>query len=242
MASRISPEQVEQTLDAMVESLRLESLRRFWQQKFFEEETEAAKRAIFVEGWLPLESVAAHSWHVADGVLLVCPLAFQGTLNLGKAVALAVLHDKMEMVTGDWGPVGDGEGTGTHASHAARRAAKTAAVARYLASLPAAVSVPQAKLFAELAAGASDEARAVKAIDKLQGLVWVMVRKGGDISDEHLRFNLSYTTPVTRTCPEVAPFVLAAHHRMCLSVGDFRHTNGTELYERFAVELLSEAA
>jgi 5'-deoxynucleotidase YfbR-like HD superfamily hydrolase len=139
--------------------------------------------AVSVEGKLPLESVAAHSWHVADAVLTVGPLAFEGRLNLGKTVALAVLHDKLEMYIGDWDPVGDGSGKGTHAFDPVRRAEKQLAEERaaeeYLSRLPAGAQRTQAKLLGELAGGETDEARAVKALDKLQGLVYVTAKKAG---------------------------------------------------------------
>ena len=244
--ARLSEEDVELALDALAEGLKLQALRRFWGQVYWETETEAARTAVAAEGRLPLESVAAHSWHVADAVLVVGPLAFEGRLNLGKAVALAVMHDKLEMFIGDWDPVGDGTGKGTHAFDPARRAEKQMAEERaaeeYLSRLPAGTQGPQARLLDELAAGVTDEARAVRALDKLQALVYLTVKKAGTSTDAGLRFLLTYEAPVTRSCPEVAPFIFAAQRRLFRSVGEHRGIDGTVLYERFAFELLATQA
>jgi hypothetical protein len=56
---------------------------------------------------------------------------------------------------------------------------------------------PQADLLAEIAGNATNEARLVNAVDKLQAVVSLMARTGGQVGDDHLRFALSFTTPAT---------------------------------------------
>jgi hypothetical protein len=49
-------------------------------------------------------------------------------------------------------------------------------------------------LFHELLVGTTDEAKFVKAIDKMQAFAFVHVRKRGNLSDGHLRFTLKYSS------------------------------------------------
>jgi 5'-deoxynucleotidase YfbR-like HD superfamily hydrolase len=39
----------------------------------------------------------------------------------------------------------------------------------------------------------SPEARFIKTVDKLEALLFVLIKKDGHFTDEHLRFNLEYT-------------------------------------------------
>src|SRR6185369_4217888 len=58
-------------IDAILWSMRLCSIRRYFHQRFWENETAEAEYASRVEASPRLESVADHSWHVADTVLLL---------------------------------------------------------------------------------------------------------------------------------------------------------------------------
>ena len=84
-------------------------MRRFYKQPFWESESESAARAADVEGEIRLESVADHSWKVADAVLRRG--RHFAKLDRARALELAVLHDKLELLTGDLSPI-DADGTG----------------------------------------------------------------------------------------------------------------------------------
>src|SRR5438874_1376955 len=104
-------------------SLGLQTIRRYLDQRHWTEESAIAHAADEVEPGLKLENVAAHSWHVADAALLLAP-HFPG-LRLDRTLQLAILHDKLELITGDFDPVGtDGQGTDSHAFDAAAEHSK----------------------------------------------------------------------------------------------------------------------
>jgi hypothetical protein len=97
-------------INALLASFGLQKVRRYFHQIYWLEETKAAVRADDVEPGLKLENVAAHSWHVSDAVLLLAG-RFE-KLNQARALQLAILHDKLEIYTGDFDPVGsDGKGS-----------------------------------------------------------------------------------------------------------------------------------
>src|SRR5439155_15538091 len=53
----------------------------------------------------------------------------------------------------------------------------------------------------ELLDGATPEAQFVKAIDKLQALAFVLVKKHGELADRHLEFTLRYSEKVVLYFP-----------------------------------------
>ncbi|MGO9976063.1 MAG: HD domain-containing protein [Solirubrobacteraceae bacterium] len=180
----------------MLLSLRLHTKRRFMHQRFWEEETKAAEYAAQLEPHPRLESVSEHSWHVADVVLTLGDhFPF---LDPANALRLAVLHDKMELFTGDRNPVGrDGTGAKTHAFNAARRwdkdRAEEVAIARYLGGMRPAARPAQARALHEILHGRTVDARFVKAADKFAALAYVLVKKRGTMTDRHLSFTLRYS-------------------------------------------------
>ena len=118
------PEDAEQDVDAMLASLSLQMVRRYMNQHHWYAESAAAEAADRAEPGLKLENVAAHSWHVADAVMLLAPLFPE--VDQRHAVELAIVHDKLELLTGDLDPVGpDGQGTTSHAFDPNARAEKT---------------------------------------------------------------------------------------------------------------------
>jgi 5'-deoxynucleotidase YfbR-like HD superfamily hydrolase len=231
--------QIDSFLNAIITDIALEVTRLSSRNRDWAADADAALRAVKAAR-LPTESLAGHCWHVADAVLLVGPVAFPGEFDLERAVTLSILHDKY---TGGWDVVGE-EGTTTFDfDHQDGQAAANIAAARsYLVHLPLSAIKPQLDLLAEMAENRSREARLVSAVDRLQGVISVMVRTRGDMSDDHIRFALSYSTPAAGLCPEVAPFITAAHRRLCQVVGTAREVDGTELYDQFAFELLAQAA
>ena len=110
-------------------------------------------------GWLRVgvpapESVAAHSWGVALLALALCP----PHLDRARSVALAVLHDLAEVRVGDLTPH---DGVAPAQKQRLERSALTAMVQ----PLPGGDEL--AALWEEFEAGASAEARFVRACDKL---------------------------------------------------------------------------
>ena len=102
-------------------------------------------------GLEPVESVAAHSWGVAWLALSLCP----PSLDRGRVLALAVLHDLPEVRVGDLTPH---DGVSSAEKH--RREAEAAG--DLLAPLP-----HLAVLWSEYAAQESPEARFVRQLDRL---------------------------------------------------------------------------
>lgn len=118
-----------------------------------------ALKALPRAGWVRVgverpESVAAHSWGVAYLVLALCP----PELDLGRALAIAVVHDLAEVSTGDITPH-DG------VARAEKMRREASALARLLAPLERAGELLE--LWRELEDGSSPEGRFVRACDKL---------------------------------------------------------------------------
>lgn len=197
----------ERDIDAMIAALGLQNIRRYMDQKHWTEESELARAADKVEPGLKLENVAAHSWHVADATMLLA--SHFPDVNAHHALELAILHDKLELVTGDFDPVGsDGQGTTSHAfnpeAQAGKVRAELLALERYLAKLRQPAREPQRRLILEAIQGCSPEARLVKAVDKLQALTFVLTKKDGAMTDEHLAFSLRYSSKAVDYFPGLA--------------------------------------
>ncbi len=100
------------------------------------------------------ESVAAHSWGVAWLVLALCP----ASLDRGRALAIAVIHDLAEARTGDITPH---DGVSAATKHALEASALTQLTA------PFSHAEELRTLWAEYETGSTPEGRFVKACDKL---------------------------------------------------------------------------
>ena len=119
----IDADDVKRDIDVLLWSMRLQWVRRYYRQQFWEKEATAASFAELVEPFPRLETVAEHSWHVADCTLLLADHFPE--LDPDHCVVLALLHDKLEIVTGDPSLVGrDGMGQKTHAFNPERRFSK----------------------------------------------------------------------------------------------------------------------
>jgi putative hydrolase of HD superfamily len=194
--SPIDPADIKRDVNAMLWSMKLCSVRRYSHQRFWETETVEAEHASRIEPFPRLETVADHSWHVADTVLLLG--GHFPPLNVDRCLRLAILHDKMEISIGDKNPVGkSGTGESTHAFNLNRQAAKEAseraAIERYVSRIRPSAALDQRDLLIEVLEGRTAEARFVKAVDKLQALAFVMVKKHGVMLDKHLHFTLKYS-------------------------------------------------
>jgi 5'-deoxynucleotidase YfbR-like HD superfamily hydrolase len=204
--SPIDSADVKRDIDAMLWSMKLCSIRRYFHQRFWETETMEAEYASRLEPFPRLETVADHSWHVADTVLLLS--GHFPALNVDRCLRLAILHDKMEISIGDKNPVGkSGTGESTHAfnfnSQAAKEASERAAIERYVSRIRSSAAPDQRDLLIEVLEGRTTEARFVKAIDKLQALAFVTVKKRGVMLDKHLRFTIKYSEKAVMYFPDL---------------------------------------
>ena len=189
-------ESVRREVITMSWSTRLQRIRRYMHQPYFREETTAATYADLLEGNIRLETVAEHSWVVADWVLL---LAWRYPyINASHAVQLAVLHDKMEIYIGDLNPLGrDGTGNKAHAFAPDARRSKEKreqeAIATYLARIEPEARSHQRALLDEALHCNSPESRYVKALDKMSALIFILQKKEGALTDRHLNFLVRFT-------------------------------------------------
>lgn len=221
-------EDAEQDIDAMLCSLNLQLIRRYMNQRHWGEESEAAHAADRAEPGLKLENVAAHSWHVADATMLLAPNFPE--VDQRHAIQLAIVHDKLELLTGDFNPVGtDGQGTYSHAFDSRAQAEKTQielrALTKYLNILREPVRNQQRALILETIQGETTEARLVKAVDKLQALSFVLTKKAGNMTDDHLLFSLRYSFKAVEYFPKMARHHSALVNRLLNLVA--RHRNVT---------------
>lgn len=231
-ASPIDPADVKRDIDAMLWSMKLCSIRRYFHQRFWETETMEAEYASRLEPFPRLETVADHSWHVADTVLLLGG-HFQ-PLNQDRCLRLAILHDKMEISIGDKNPVGkSGTGESTHAfnfnSQAAKEASERAAIERYISRIRSSAAADQRDLLIEVLEGRTTEARFVKAIDKLQALAFVTVKKRGVMVDKHLSFTLKYSEKAVIYFPDLRAHYEELKSRLIAKVAHKRKVSIPEL-------------
>lgn len=193
-------------IDAIMDALNLQLVRRYLDQIHWDEESRAAHRADDAEPGYKLENVAAHSWSVADAALMVA--SHFSNLDLERVLALAILHDKLEMITGDYDPVGkDGRGQTSHAFQSDARERKDLAeinaMKQYLSHLSPAAAALQADYLEDVIYQRTKEARFVKAIDKMQALAFVVAKKDGKMSNEHLAFSLRYSAKAVKAFPPI---------------------------------------
>lgn len=189
-------DEVSADMSAVLQSLNLQKVRRFFNQIHWTGESIEADFADRAEPGLKLENVAAHSWHVAETVLLLGS-HFKG-LDTANAISMALLHDKLELFTGDFDPVGpDGKGTFSHSFNKEAQDQKNEielrATEHYISQLRPSIQNQQRKLLLDYILGETNESRFVRGVDKLQALAFVHVKKDGFFSDEHLLFSIRYS-------------------------------------------------
>ncbi len=195
------PSDVRADIDTLYRLHDMQKLVRFFGQRYWEEET---LKLGSTPGKLELENVAAHSYNVARCVPLLAP--HFPWIDSARAIELALVHDEPEIVTGDKDPVGrDGQGSDTHAFNFTRRLEKDREERRALDALASgmrqSLRKPYRTMFEELIDESTEEARLVKALDKLQALVFVRLRKGGRITPDHAAFTIRYSRIGVRRFP-----------------------------------------
>jgi len=239
----ISQTEIQKDIDFILWSAQLKEIYRYQKQKFWEDETAQHEQAMQAYPFLTeneklptSESDAEHSWHIADIALIIGPRFPQ--LDLGKCVMLAVIHDKLEIITGDEDPLGkNGDGKDTHAFNAHKKALKKErekqALAHYLTQVNAEAKPLQEKLFTEEMALSSPESQFVKALDRLQPLTYILKRKAGQMQDDHIAFSIRHTGQCKEYFPPLAPYHDALIERLLQSIADYRKIELETLRQQF---------
>lgn len=206
----------------------LQKIVRFFGQKYWEKET---IENVAEPRNLPLETVAAHSFQVASSVRWLAP--HFPSLDHAKAVDLALLHDQPEILIGDRDPVGpDGKGFNTHAFNTEKRNQKDneerAAVILLASEMRQSVRSSYTSLVLEYLDGRTHEAQFVKAVDKLQALAFVRLKKQGNVTSEHMAFTIRYCRLGVMAYPP-----LQGHFQMVLRdiLEDISEINGNMMSE-----------
>lgn len=223
-------------VDTMLWSMKLYATRRYNKHRFWEAETQDADYAARIEPFPRLESVAEHSWHVADTVLLLA--GYFPSLDRNRCLRMAILHDKMELYTGDKNPIGkSGTGSTTHAFNEGKRLRKElserGAIRKYIKRLSPPIRSEQSRDLFELLEGETQEALFVKAIDKLQALAYVLMKKKGKFEDKHLEFTLRYSHKAIEYYPGLEPHYQELLGRLIGQVARVRNMSVEEMKKIF---------
>ena len=234
--SYITPNDAKKDINTIIWSMKLYNIRRFYKHRFWEKESIEAEFASRIEKTPRLESVAEHSWHVTDTVILLGD--HFSYLNLERCIKMAILHDKMEIYIGDKNPVGkSGTGKSTHAFNEEKRLQKDDleidAIEKYLEKLRPSIRKSQRNILNELVEGSTVEAKFVKAVDKLQAFAYVLIKKRGNFSDQHLRFTLKYSMKAIEYFPGLEAHYNEIKIRLFRQVAKNRKTNISDIKNIF---------
>jgi putative hydrolase of HD superfamily len=118
------------------------------------------------------ENSAEHSWHLAVMALVLADHAPPGT-DLGRVIAMLLVHDLVEIDAGDLFLYAD------EAQHARQEAAERAAADRIFALLPAGQASSMRALWDEFEERQTQEARFARALDRLQPMLANFEAGGG---------------------------------------------------------------
>jgi putative hydrolase of HD superfamily len=130
-----------------------------------------ARQSRITDGSRP-ENSAEHSWHLALMALALGGHAPAGT-DLGRVIAMVVVHDLVEIDAGDLFLYSDS------AAQARQGVAERAAADRIFALLPASQAVAARALWDEFEERRTPEARFARALDRLQPMLLNMETAGG---------------------------------------------------------------
>lgn len=153
------------------------------------------------------ENSAEHSWHLAMFALVLGDLA--PGLDMGRVVAMLLVHDIVEVDAGDVPIHGAYDG-------AALALVEAAAAERIFGLLPEAQGHRLRALWTEFEAVETAEARFAKAIDRLQPLLLNTLTEGGTWTENGLteaQVMARYRPVIERGIPGLWPFVEAMVRR-----------------------------
>jgi putative hydrolases of HD superfamily len=123
------------------------------------------------------ENTAEHSWHLGIAALVLAPYARE-PVDLGTAVAMALVHDIVEIDAGDTFAYDESDGAAT------KVAREEAAADRLFGMLPAATGQRFRELWDEYERGDTPEARFVMAVDRLAPMM-LNLAEGASTWREH---------------------------------------------------------
>ncbi len=142
------------------------------------------------------ESTADHSWRMAM-VLILIEGKLSQSINLEKALKMALIHDLPEIITGDPSPLGkNGTGEDSHAYNQAKIDQKysleQAAVLKLFSNLPQALSKELCQLWEEFENGESYESKLIRSLDKWEAKLQVLEYTAGKMFPDHFEFTIGY--------------------------------------------------
>ena len=123
------------------------------------------------------ENTAEHSWHLGIAALVLAPFASE-PVDVATAVAMALVHDIVEIDAGDTFAYDDADGAAT------KQAREEAAADRLFGLLPAATGQRFRELWDEYERGDTAEARFVMAVDRLAPMM-LNLAEGASTWREH---------------------------------------------------------
>jgi putative hydrolase of HD superfamily len=123
------------------------------------------------------ENTAEHSWHLGIAALVLAPFASE-PVDLGTAVAMALVHDIVEIDAGDTFAYDEADGAAT------KQAREEAAADRLFGLLPAETGERFRQLWDEYERGDTAEARFVMAVDRLAPMM-LNLAEGASTWREH---------------------------------------------------------
>ena len=123
------------------------------------------------------ENTAEHSWHLGMAALVFAPFAVEQE-DVGRAIAMALAHDIVEIDAGDTFAYDEG------AEAASKQVREEAAADRLFGLLPHAQGAHLRELWDEYERGDTAEARYVMAIDRMAPML-LNIAEGGTTWREH---------------------------------------------------------
>lgn len=138
------------------------------------------------------ENTAEHSWHLGIAALVLAPYATE-RIDVGIAVAMALVHDIVEIDAGDTFAYDEADGAAT------KQAREEAAADRLFGLLPAATGRRFRELWDEYERGDTPEARFVMAIDRLAPMM-LNLAEGASTWREH---GITRSRVVARNGPHI---------------------------------------
>ncbi|MEP7046696.1 MAG: HD domain-containing protein [Ilumatobacteraceae bacterium] len=123
------------------------------------------------------ENTAEHSWHLGIAALVLAPFVSE-PIDLGTAVAMALVHDIVEIDAGDTFAYDDADGAAT------KEAREQAAADRLFGMLPSATGRRFREMWDEYERGDTAEARFVMAVDRLAPMM-LNLAEGASTWREH---------------------------------------------------------
>jgi putative hydrolase of HD superfamily len=140
------------------------------------------------------ENTAEHSWHLGVAALVFAPFATE-PVDIGRAVAMALAHDIVEIDAGDTFAYDVGDDAAT------KQAREQSAADRLFGLLPDGQGSALRALWDEYEHGETPEARFVMALDRMAPML-LNIAEGGTTWREH---GIVRDRVIARNGPHVAP-------------------------------------